>query len=92
MACKDAFKNKTAAEKRMFVTDVDPSGAENAEQLFFGVDFDTEANDLLQNNIDMFEWVVRNKIYPGFVGRNIAGEHALSKKELTIFTEHISNI
>ncbi len=82
MACKDAFKTRTAAEKRASVTAIDPFGAENAERLHFGVDSNTEANIVLQNNLELFEWVIRNKIYPCFIGRNISGERALSKEEI----------
>lgn len=52
------------------------------EKTFFGVDSKIQADDLLQNNIDEFEWVVRNKIYPNFWGRYISGENCLTKKEI----------
>lgn len=48
----------------------------------FGVDSKTPANVVLQNNITEFEWVTRNKLYPGFWGRNLNGETALTKEEV----------
>ena len=42
----------------------------------------TQANDLLQNNVDEFEWVVRNKIYPNFYGRSLTGENRLTADEI----------
>ena len=51
-------------------------------RLLFGVDSKIQANDILQNNISEFEWVVRNKVYPNFWGRNLVGENALTKDEL----------
>ncbi len=50
------------------------------ERLIFGVDSKIEASDILQNNISMFEWVVRNKVYPTYWGRNIVGKNALTEK------------
>ncbi len=52
------------------------------ERLIFGVDSKIEASDILQNNISMFEWVVRNKIYPTYWGRNIVGKNALTREEI----------
>ncbi len=52
------------------------------ERLLFGVDSDVQADDILQNNITMFEWVERNKVYPDFWGRNLVGENSLTKEEI----------
>ena len=49
---------------------------------FFGVDSRVPANNVLQNNLTMFDWVTRNKIQPHFWGRNIFGENALTKEEM----------
>lgn len=86
MACRDAKKNQAKAETLV---------AENTQQetkevteekavkrLFFGVDSQTESDDILQNNITAFEWAVRNKVYPNFWGRNLVGENALTKEEI----------
>lgn len=51
-------------------------------RLLFGVDSAIQANDLLQNNIEEFEWIVRNKIYPNFYGRFLTGENCLTKEEI----------
>ena len=48
----------------------------------FGVDSKIQADDILQNNISEFEWVVRNKIYPNFFGRYISGDECLTKSEI----------
>ena len=58
------------------------------EHLLFGVDSTTEATDLLQNNISLFQWVVRNKLYPAFWGRNIVGENPLTTQEIDSLHEH----
>lgn len=53
------------------------------EQLFFGVTSNFSADDILQNNISLFEWVVRNKAYPNFWGRYLNGENCLTKEEIS---------
>ena len=53
-----------------------------ATKLIFGVNSKVKANTILQNNLTEFEWVVRNKLYPAFWGRNIVGENALDKEEI----------
>ena len=68
MACRNAYKTKNIIEE----TDIaqtsisEPVVAKSVTRLLFGVDSKIQANDLLQNNIEEFEWVVRNKIYPNF--------------------------
>ena len=84
MACRNAFRTQTLMEG----SDVaqasvsKPFVAKNVDRLLFGVDSEIQANDLLQNNIEEFEWVVRNKIYPNFYGRYLTGENCLTKKEI----------
>ena len=84
MACRNAYKVKT--EIREINTEVssisEPTVSKNVDRLLFGADSKIQANDLLQNNIDEFEWVVRNKIYPNFYGRYITGENCLTKEEI----------
>ena len=46
------------------------------------MDSEIQANDILQNNISMFEWIIRNKVHPNFWGRNLLGENALTKDEI----------
>lgn len=95
MACRNAYKKKRvpvqaeavqAAEKKPVVEE------KVVERLFFGVDAAWEAQDLLQNNIDLFEWVVRNKIYPNFIGRNIVGENSLTKEEIRYLHRNVCMI
>ena len=57
-------------------------GTDNVERLLFGVDSRTPSGTALQNNLTQFEWVVRNKIYPNFWGRNLVGENALTREEI----------
>lgn len=81
MACRNAYraktneKEQTAALKKMKVE-------KKVERLLFGVHSTNVSNDMLQNNLDLFEWVKRNKIYPNFWGRNMNGENSLTKKEV----------
>lgn len=84
MACRNAHKNKQMnAEAAVTETSVTvPAVAKTVTRLLFGVDSKTQATDLLQNNIDEFEWVVRNKIYPNFYGRYLNGENCLTKEEI----------
>jgi hypothetical protein len=84
MACRNAYKTKNIIEE----ADVaqasisEPVVAKSVNRLLFGVDSKIQANDLLQNNIEEFEWVVRNKIYPNFYGRYLTGENCLTKDEI----------
>ena len=88
MACRNAYRRKlnptTPAETpKPARTAIQAAPAEKAvPRLLFGVDSTAQANDLLQNNIEQFEWVVRNKIYPNFYGRNLVGEDALTLEEI----------
>ena len=81
MACKDAYRTTDAPQ--LIQRDIESLNSdENVRQLWFGSDSRTNANTILQNNIDHFEWILRNKIYPNFCGRNIVGENALTKEEI----------
>ena len=85
MACRNAYKNKTTAELEANApenTITVPKVAKSVIRLLFGADSEIQTNDLLQNNIDMFEWVVRNKIYPNFYGRYLTGDNRLTKDEI----------
>ncbi len=84
MACRNAYKAKQVTpEANTVETSIsEPEVAKTVTRLLFGVDSKTQANDLLQNNIDEFEWVVRNKIYPNFFGRYINEENCLTKEEI----------
>ena len=84
MACRNAYRtrrvNREVAENKTPISE--PAVAKTVDRLLFGVDSKTQANDLLQNNIDEFEWVVRNKVYPNFYGRYINGENCLTEDEI----------
>ena len=85
MACKGA-KNKQNAVAVAAATPVAEATIKTEVhtpvRLLFGVDSKIQADDILQNNISEFEWVVRNKVYPNFWGRNLVGENCLTKKEI----------
>lgn len=85
MACKGA-KNKQNAVAVAAATTVADATIKAEEQtpvrLLFGVDSRIQADDILQNNISEFEWVVHNKVYPNFWGRNLVGDNALTKEEI----------
>lgn len=84
MACRNAYKTqKINVETDVVQTSIsEPVVAQNVERLLFGVDSKIQANDLLQNNIEEFEWIVLNKIYPNFYGRYLTGDNCLSKDEI----------
>ena len=84
MACRNAYKTqKINVEADVVQTSIsEPVVAQNVERLLFGVDSKIQANDLLQNNIEEFEWIVLNKIYPNFYGRYLTGDNCLSKEEI----------
>jgi hypothetical protein len=84
MACRKAYRAKMANEKKEEgqVSVPIPVVEKKAERLLFGVDSKVNADDVLQNNINHFEWICRNKIYPNFIGRNINGEYKLTREEI----------
>ena len=84
MACRDAYKNNFVVEEADMAQPSisEPVVPKTVTRLLFGVDSKIQANDLLQNNIDAFEWVVRNKIYPNFYGRYLTGDNCLTKEEI----------
>ena len=90
MACRGARKKQAQVKipeleivqppvKEAVPVDTKPK---EKERLFFGVDSTVMSTDVLQNNLSQFEWVVRNKVYPNFWGRNLIGENALTKEEV----------
>ena len=84
MACRNAYKTqKMNVEADVVESSItEPVVAKTVTRLLFGVDSRHPANDLLQNNIEHFEWIVRNKIYPNFCARNLTGENSLTKDEI----------
>lgn len=88
MACKGTKHAKATAEATQATAATVQAEVKTTEvqapvsRLLFGVDSKIQANDILQNNISEFEWVVRNKVYPNFWGRNLVGENALTKDEI----------
>lgn len=84
MACRDAYQ-KIMTNKNMVVYRPEiimPTVKEKVYRLLFGVDSQVKIDSCLQNNLNMFDWVLKNKIYPNFWGRNINGENALDREEI----------
>ena len=85
MACRKHYRKKAMTEAGAGQYSVTtPAVEQTVDRLLFGVDSQIQANDLLQNNIEQFEWVVRNKIYPCFYGRYLNGENCLTKDEIKL--------
>lgn len=82
MACRKTRKTTNAKAAVTQASVPQSAGAKHVGRLLFGVDSKIQANDMLQNNITEFEWVVRNKVYPNFYGRYLTGENCLTKKEI----------
>lgn len=86
MACRDLLANM---DQNIDVMSVEEDPTENEavetvfpERLLFGVESENPANERLQNNLTMHEWVAKNKLHPNFWARNLAGENALTKAEV----------
>lgn len=79
MACKKAFRTKRRCSGS---NGAETFGEFMSDQLIFGVNSDMRSDDVLQNNLSLFEWATRNKIYPSFWGRNLSGENALTHEEI----------
>ena len=82
MACRNAYTMMTTNTEKAENKIQPVTAKKTVTRLLFGIDTKIETDDLLQNNITQFEWAVRNKIYPNFVGRNIVGENSLNKEEI----------
>ena len=82
MACRNAYKNIIEKADVVQTSISEPVVAKNVNRLLFGVDSKNQSNNRLQNNIEEFEWVVRNKIYPNFFGRYLTGENSLTNEEI----------
>ena len=63
MACRDTYRTNVYD---FYPEETDNFAEWDEEQLLFGVDSRIETDDKLQNNISLFEWAKRNKIYPSF--------------------------
>lgn len=57
MACRNAYRTRTImyGTEKTQVAISEPVVAQKVSRLFFGVDSKIQSDDLLQNNIDMFE-------------------------------------
>ena len=82
MACKKALKmmknNDNKGGEQLVITSL----PNETLYMFFGVDSTSKSDMILQNNLTLFEWVVRNQSHPYFWGRNIVGDNALTKSEV----------
>ncbi len=89
MACRKAYEAQImdTQDDAVQASITQPAVAKTVARLLFGVHSKAQADDLLQNNIDQFEWVVRNKIYPNFYGRYMNGDDCLTREEIEFLHE-----
>ncbi len=59
---------------------------------YFGIDTITRVDELLQNNITLFEWIRKNQGFPYFIGRRINGINALTSKEMSYIVSNGSKV
>ena len=76
MACRDTIgtNNQMRMETSTQVSRTEDSISLSTGPFYFGVDSATRADTVLQNNLTLFDWVTRNKMYPNYWGRYIGGE------------------
>ena len=80
MSCVN-FKTKEKNNKwREVALDLEK---EKSISKYFGVDTETRVDELLQNNITLFDWIRKNQGFPYFIGRRINGENALTTEEMS---------
>lgn len=84
MACKDANQTKVTH----ITLSPEPAQAEKHTpsaplRLLFGADSSRNSATVLQNNLSLFDWASRNKLYPNFWGRNINGPDPLTSAEIS---------
>ena len=82
MACKKALKMTKNNENKGGEQLVIASRPSETMYMFFGVNSTAKSDMILQNNLTLFEWVVRNQSHPYFWGRNLIGDNALTKSEV----------
>lgn len=89
MTCKEVsrlIQKKIGTSKLDSMSDIEKEQALieilSSSRLLFGVNSNIPSNIILQNNLTMFEWVKRNKLYPNFWGRNLTGDNALTEEEI----------
>lgn len=80
MACKNHSSNEGCMA--MQASENMASENQSPKQLRFGVNSQTPADNILQNNLTEFEWATRSKLCPNFWGRYLSGENALTKAEI----------
>lgn len=85
MACKDA--KQINAIQTMIASEPAETEKQTASpaplRLLFGVDSAQNAKTVLQNNLTLFDWAARNKLYPNFWGRSINGANRLTTEEIS---------
>jgi hypothetical protein len=86
MACKNTYRNLVNSSSPVVNFSEQKSKLEDSPfsvpRLLFGVDSKVSSSTVLQNNLNQFEWVLKNKLYPVFWGRVIVGENALTVDEI----------
>lgn len=59
---------------------------------YFGIDTESPVNELLQNNITLFEWIRKNQGFPYFIGRRINGQNAITHDEMSYISSNGAKI
>ena len=83
MACKNENRTKqNQVPDTIWAAIAEINVPKTVSRLFWGADSQMQSNDLLQNNIEEFEWIVRNKKHPDFYGRYLTGDNCLTLEEI----------
>ena len=86
MSCRDDYEGENTESKVVVgkVKSIIKNNIKSGEndRLFFGVESNIRTDNVLQNNLKLFDWAAKNKIYPIFWGRNIVGTDCLLKEEI----------
>lgn len=62
------------------------------DSLILGADSIVRADTVLQNNLSLYEWVMRNKQQPDFFGRYINGKNRLTTAEIDYLHDRVCRI
>lgn len=82
MICRENYKKSLWTPQVFLKGNVNAEMSEDVLTLFFGVNSLKRADEKLQNNLTLFDWVTKNKLYPNFWGRDLNGESPLDLSEM----------
>lgn len=89
MACRDTINvgNEIAMAAPEQMKGMEEQRNASDATFYFGVDSISRADTVLQNNLTLFDWATRNKMYPNYWGRYIGGRNAITAEELAFLHE-----